>query len=63
MNLQTAVKRVLKRYPSLRAAGLDLDIDHVYLWRMLQGKKKNPSLAVLKKLGIKLVKEREAVYE
>ena len=37
---------------SLRAVGRVLDVDHAYLSRLYHGQKKEPSVAVLKKLGL-----------
>lgn len=44
-----------KKHGSMRAAARVLKIDHGYLSRLKDGKKLNPSDAVLKKLGLRRV--------
>lgn len=50
--LAALVKKRLRKYDSLRHAGRQLDIGHVYLHRLATGAKTNPSDEALRKLGI-----------
>lgn len=45
------INELVSVYGSVRAVGRALNIDHVYLHRLMSGEKKNPSKAVLRKLG------------
>ena len=39
-------------YGSVRAVGYALGIDHAYLHRLCNGEKQNPSMTVMRKLGL-----------
>lgn len=55
MTLQERVAELIKQHGGLRAAALAIQVDHVYLWRMLRGTKVNPSSRLLRRMGIKKV--------
>jgi len=46
------IKQLADVYGSVRAVGRALNIDHVYLHRLMSGEKQNPSKPVLRKLGL-----------
>ena len=48
------VDELAEVYGSVRAVGKALNIDHAYLQRLCTGEKRNPSAAVLRKLGLTL---------
>lgn len=52
MTLGQRLGELVLRHGSLRAVGRVLKIDHAYLSRLYHGQKKEPSAAVLKKLGL-----------
>lgn len=52
MTLGARLDELILRYGSMRAVGRVLEIDHAYLSRLYHGQKKEPSAAVLKKLGL-----------
>jgi len=53
--LQQRIGELIEQHGSLRAAGRALNIDHAYLWRLYEGTKREPTPAVLKKLGLRRV--------
>lgn len=55
MTLGQRLAELVLRHGSLRAVGRVLSIDHAYLHRLYHGEKKEPSAAVLKKLGLRRV--------
>lgn len=55
MKLDQRLAELVLRHGSLRAVGRVLEIDHAYLSRLYHGEKKEPSAAVLKKLGLRRV--------
>ena len=54
-DLATIVQKKLRQYDSLRDAGQKLGMCHVYLHRLANGEKTNPSEDALQKLGIERV--------
>ena len=46
------IKELAVVYGSIRAVGRALNIDHVYLHRLMKGERQNPSKQVLRKLGL-----------
>ena len=50
-----AVERLIKKHGSLRAAARAINEDHGYLSRLKNGRKTEPSDAVLAKLGLERV--------
>ncbi len=58
MTLHDRIAEIEERCGGLRKAARVLEIDPAYLYRLKTGKKKNPSLLILRKLGLK----REIVY-
>lgn len=50
--LQERILELQAIYGSCRALGKALNIDHAYLARLRDGKKTDPSSAVLRKLGL-----------
>jgi len=58
LTLSDYIAQLEKMHGGLRKAARVLQIDHAYLWRLKMGQKKNPSLSILRKLGLK----REIVY-
>lgn len=55
MTLGARLGELILRHGSLRAVGRVLEIDHAYLSRLYHGQKKEPSAAVLKKIGLRRV--------
>ncbi len=53
--LSASISMLAKQHGSLRKAARALKIDHAYLWRLKQGKKNDPSEAVLRKLGLRRI--------
>lgn len=56
--LQQAAQRAIATHGGLRPAARALGIDHAYLYRLRHGLKKDPSVALLARLGL----ERKIVY-
>ena len=61
MTLERRLGELVLRHGSLRAVGRVLEIDHAYLHRLYHGEKKEPSAAVLKKIGLRRVVTYERV--
>lgn len=55
MTLAERICELSHQHGSLRAAARVVRIDHGYLWRLYKGTKKEPSAAVLRKLGLQRV--------
>lgn len=55
VTLKLRIEELAERHGSLRAAARVLQVDHVYLWRLKNGEKTEPSERLLKKLGLKRV--------
>lgn len=53
--LRRRINDMAEHHGSLRKAARVLQIDHVYLWRLLNGQKDNPGNTLLRKLGIRRV--------
>ena len=53
--LQKRIAAAVKQAGSLRAAARALRVDHVYLWRLHNGKKDNPRDELLRKLKLQRV--------
>jgi transcriptional regulator with XRE-family HTH domain len=52
-DLQKQIDRLAKAHGGLRAAARAVGMDPAYLWRLRQGKKKNPTPKTLEKLGLR----------
>lgn len=50
--LRERIVEEVERRGSLRAAAKSLRVDHVYLWRLMHGKKDNPGDELLRKLKL-----------
>jgi len=55
MTLPERIDELVKQHGSVRAAARVVRIDHAYLYRLYVGAKKEPSVAVLKRLGLRRV--------
>lgn len=53
--LRRRIAEIAAQHGSVRAAARVLEMDHVYLWRLMVGQKRNPQPALLRKLGIRRV--------
>ena len=53
--LRARIDELVARHGSLRAAARVLQMDHVYLYRLRNGEKENPSDEMLRKLGLRRV--------
>ena len=53
--LQKRIAAAVKQAGSIRAAARALRVDHVYLWRLINGKKDNPGDALMRKLKLQRV--------
>jgi hypothetical protein len=52
-DLQKHIDKLVRQHKGLRAAARALEIDPAYLWRLQQGRTKNPGGEVLERLGLK----------
>ena len=55
MTLPERMEMLVKQHGGLNAAARAVRIDHAYFHRLLSGEKKEPSAAVLRKLGLRRV--------
>lgn len=55
VTLAGRVSELVERYGSLRAAARVLRVDHGYLHRLRDGSKKEPSHALLRRMGLRRV--------
>jgi Trm5-related predicted tRNA methylase len=55
ITLPARINELAMQHGSIRAAARVVKIDHAYLWRLARGTKKEPSAAVLKKLGVRRI--------
>ena len=53
--LQKRIKELAKQHGSIRAAARVLEVDHAYLWRLVNTIKENPSDDLLRKLHLRRV--------
>lgn len=63
MTLAKRICELAHQHGSLRAAARVVRIDHGYLWRLYKGAKKEPSAAVLRKLGLKRIVSYERSHD
>jgi hypothetical protein len=61
--LQRRINEAAEHHGSIRAAARVLQIDHIYLWRLMNGDKHNPADALLRKLGIRRVVTYEYIIK
>ena len=57
--LKSKIAELVGQYGSYRAAGKAIGVDHVYLYRLAKGDKKEAGTAICKVLGVRKV----VVYE
>jgi transcriptional regulator with XRE-family HTH domain len=54
ITLAERIKELVEQHGSFRSVSRTLKIDHVYLWRLANGARKQPSPETLRKLGLRV---------